>query len=663
MSSEHSNCMKKGISVKNLDTEANPRDDFYRFATGGWRKAHPLEKEYASFGVFNLLAEEARDNVKELIANLGETPEAKVKGSIAQKIADLYALGMDTERLAREGNAPLKPILSRIEKYTSDKLAEYVAWLSLGIDSTFFSFGVGPDLGNSSKNILHISEAGLGLGDRDYYLERNENNDRILAAYRKYIADLMTLAGYSPEDAQRISDTVVKVETEMARHKKTREERRNPMLSYNINSLEGLEKDYPAVPWREIFRLTDLKGIGDINVSSPRFLTFINEYLPSLTEQEIKDMMAYGAVANSAGALGEAFYDVTFEMYDRVMSGTEEKRPLWKRAQGTVGSLFGEAIGQLYVGKYFPPQNKDYMLKLVENLRTSLKKHITELSWMEDATKEKALDKLASMNAKIGYPDKWKDYSEIEIDPSLSYMENLLRASEWFTRDNFSKLSKPVDRDEWHMYPQTVNAYYSPQMNEICFPAAILQPPFFNIEADDAVNYGGIGVVIGHEMTHGFDDSGRQLDKEGNLNNWWTEQDEKNFNALTAKLVEQFNAVEVAPGVTANGEYTLGENIADQGGLRIALTALSHVTPDLESDENGTDGFTPLQRFYLSYAGVWANNIRPEEVLVRTKTDPHSLAENRVNVTLRNIEPFFRAFNVTEEDKLYRPSSEQVVIW
>ena len=654
---------KHGVDLNQLDQTADPKTDFYRYATGGWCDAHPLQGEYASFGVFNLLSENARDNVRDLIDNLKNDPESKIEGTIAQKVADLYAMGLDVERLAKEGNTPLQPILTRIENFTSDKLAETIAWLSIGLDNTFFGYGVGPDFGDSERNILHITEAGIGLGDRDYYLVKSDKNDQIMAAYREYICKIMHLAGYSVEDAQRISETVIKIETEYAKNKKTREESRDPLLRYNVMSLDELEDKFQNITWRDIFAKSGIEDITNVNISSMKFIKFINDYIPTLDEREIKDMMAYGSVSSSSGALSEDFYDLDFEMFGKIMSGTEEKRPRWKRAQGMVGSLFGEAIGQLYVNKYFPEKNKKYMLGLVENLRAALKKHIEELSWMSEETKAKAIEKLEGMRVKIGYPDKWKDYSEIKIDPNISYMENLLKASEWFAKDNYSKLNKPVDREEWHMYPQTVNAYYSPQMNEICFPAGILQPPFFDIDAEDALNYGGIGVVIGHEMTHAFDDSGRQYDKFGNLNNWWTEEDEKKFNSLADKLIEQFDEIEVAPGVKANGKFTLGENIADQGGLRVALTALKMASSDEGLDSLDKDGLNALQKFYISYGGVWANNIRPEEILVRTQTDPHSLARNRVNVTLKNIQPFIEAFNITKGDKMYRDEKDQVIIW
>lgn len=653
--------MKKGINRNNLDTTVDPRDDFYSFACGGWQKKHPLEGEYSQFGTFNVLAEEARDNVRHLIETLSEDKDAGIKGTLAQKISDLYAMGMDMQRRDAEGCSPLSPILGRIEGFTRDKLADTVAWLSFGLDSTFFGYGVGPDPGDSGMNMLHVMEAGLGLGDRDYYLEKSETNDRILAAYRDYIIRIMTLAGYDQESATRVSTTVIETETEFARHKKTREERRDPLLGYNVRTIDQLADDYPVFPWKEIFRLSGLQEPKKVNVSSPGYMAFINDYYPTLSDRQIKDLMAFGAVSSSTGVLGEAFYEADFEMFSRVMSGIEEKKPLWKRAMAIPNSMFGEAVGQLYVKKFFPKENKEYMVRLVENLRNALGQHIESLAWMSDSTKSKALEKLSALKVKIGYPDKWKDYSEIQIDPAKSYLENVLAASEWFTRDNYSKMDKPVDKEEWYMTPQTVNAYYSPLTNEICFPAGILQPPFFDINADDAQNYGAIGVVIGHEMTHGFDDSGRKYDLHGNLVNWWTEEDEKKFKALTDRLEEQFNRVEVAPGVHANGKYTLGENIADQGGLRVAMTAYRNAVG--EECHNKIDGFTGLQRFYLAYAGVWASNIRQEEILVRTQSDPHSLAVNRVNVTLKNIVPFLEAFDVKDGNAMFRDECERVTIW
>ncbi len=649
------------MNLNNLDTSINPRDDFYMYACGGWMKNNPLKAEFARYGTFDELRENAKKQLKELITGLADNPESKIKGTNAQKVCDIFALGMDAERLNREGASPLLPMLEKIESMKTDEFFRVLSWMHNGIGSTFFSTGVGADPMDSNMNIMHIGEAGLGLGDRDYYLERSETNDRIMAAYEKYVKRLMKLAGYGDAECERIWLNVISIETEIARHKKTREERRDPLKRYNMMSYADLKQHYPEIDWDTYFSGLGIENLDKANVSSVGFLDFLNGYLFELTDRQKKDMMIYDVVSSSSGLLSDDFQKANFEMYDRVMSGIEEMEPRWKRAMAIPSSMFGEAVGELYVGKYFPEENKRYMTEMVRNLRKALGKHIDSLTWMSDATKAKAHEKLATFTVKIGYPDKWKDYSGIDIDPERSYLENVHEASRWYVQDNYQKLGTPVDRDEWHMTPQTVNAYYNPTTNEICFPAGILQPPYFDPKADDAENYGAIGVVIGHEMTHGFDDSGRRFDKEGNLSDWWQPEDAERFNALADSLVKQFDAVEVSPGVHANGRFTLGENIADQGGLRIALTAYLDSTDAPERKD--IYGFTPLQRFYLAYANVWANNIREEEILARTKTDPHSLGNNRVNETLKNIEPFFSAFGIKEGDPMFRPESERVVIW
>lgn len=646
----------------NIDATIKPGEDFYGYACGGWQKSHPLKGEYSRYGVFDDIAEKNLQQVKDLIENLGEHPDASKPGTIAQKVNDIYRAGLDMDRRNELGAAPIMPIVERIEKMGPEDFTATMAWLNRGAGGGFFGFGVGSDPADSNMNILHVSECGLTLGDRDYYLEKNETNDKILDAYHKYVKRIMTLVGYRDEDAERVWQSVIGIETDIATHKKTREERRNPLLSHNWMTIDEFCTKYPAIDWKGIFEGSGLKIPQGLNVSSVKFIEFINSYIPTLDIRRIKDYLIFTAVCEGTGTLSDDFYEADFEMFGRVMSGKEEKKPLWKRAMAIPNSMFGEAIGQLYVEKYFPERNKAYMKGLVENLRKALGKHIRECSWMSDATKEKALDKLASLKVKIGYPDKWKDYSGINIDPEKNYLENVLAASEWYVRDNYDKLGKPVDKDEWFMTPQTVNAYYSPVMNEICFPAGILQAPYFDIDADDAQNYGAIGVVIGHEMTHGFDDQGRRFDKEGNLVDWWTADDESRFNALADRLVEQFDSVEVAPGVHANGRYTLGENIADQGGLRLAYTAYKIAAGDKPADDTQKE-FTPDQLFYLAYASVWASNIRPEEILVRTKSDPHSLGRNRVNVTLRNLQPFFDAFDITKGQPMFRPEEDRVIIW
>lgn len=644
-----------------IDTTIDPRNDFYDYACGGWQKSHPLKPEYSRYGVFDLIRDKSLIQIKELIENLENSPETAVSGSISQKINDIYRLGMDMDRRNKEGATPILPIVERIQNLSRDNLDETFAWLHRGAGGGFFGFGVGADPDDADMNILHVSECGLMLDDRDYYLEKNERNDEILKAYKDYVLKIMQLTGYSPEDAFRVWESVIEIETEIARHKKTREERRNPLLSYNKMSLEDFIQKYDAIDWKSVFEGAGLELPEGLNVISPAFIEFINSYIPSLELQKIKDYLVFTAIAEATGTLSEDYQKADFELYGRVMSGREEMKPLWKRVMGIPNSMFGEAVGQLYVEKYFPAESKTYMMNLVENLRNALKTHISNLDWMSEETKEKALIKLSDLKVKIGYPDKWKDYSEITIDPKKSFHANVLAASEWFIQDGYSKLGKPVDKDEWFMTPQTVNAYYHPTMNEICFPAAILQSPYFDKDAPEASNYGAIGVVIGHEMTHGFDDQGRRFDAAGNLNDWWTKEDEERFNSLTDKLVDQFDAIEVAPGVHANGRFTLGENIADQGGLRIALTAYGKALNIENPEENLTD--EQLRDFYLAYASVWASNIRPEDILSRTKTDPHSLEKNRVNETLKNITPFSRAFNIKEGDKMYRLPKDRVVIW
>lgn len=650
-----------GVDKANLDATAKPQADFYQYACGGWKEAHPLTGEYARYGMFDLLRENAKNQLKELILTLKDNPESKAAGTNAQKVSDIYEMGMDTDRLNREGAAPLKPILEKVSGSNKANLATILGWQHNGLGGSFFTVGVGSDYNNSSMNMLHVGETGLGLGDRDYYLEKNERNAEILSAYDKYLRTISELAGYSAKDAERMAANVIALETKIAEHKMTREERRNPMLRNNPMTYAEFKTAYPNFDWDAYFTTLGLQNVEKMNVGSPKYMEFFNNLLTEIDEATLRDYLTVEAISESASLLSDDFINANFEMYDKVLSGKEEMEPLWKRAMVIPNSMFGEAIGQLYVEKYFPEENKRYMKQLVENLRVALGEHIDNLTWMSEETKEKAHEKLSTFTVKIGYPDKWKDYSEITVDPSKSYLENVLEASRWYKQDNLKKMGKPVDKTEWLMTPQTVNAYYNPTTNEICFPAAILQAPYFDKNADDAMNYGAIGVVIGHEMTHGFDDQGRQYDKDGNLSDWWKDEDATKFKGLADKLVAQFDAVEVLPGVFANGRFTLGENIADQGGLRVAYTAYKNSLGDNEGKV--IDGFTPDQRFYLAYAGLWAQNIRDEEVARLTKSDPHSLGENRVNVTLRNLQPFFEAFGISEGDTMYRPEDDRVVIW
>lgn len=650
------------MDLNNFDNTVSPREDFYQYCNGGWMAAHPLTPEYARFGMFDLLRENAREQLKDLILNMSENAEAKIPGTIAQKVGDLYAMGMDVERLNAEGAAPLRPLLDKIAAAdVENDLAALLAWQHSGVGSSFFGSGVGPDAMDSNMNILHIGEVGLGLGDRDFYLDGSPRSKELLDAYRIYVMRLMELTGHDAAGQERVWNAVIKIETEFARNKMTREERRNPRARYNIITIDEIKSRFADFDWDTYFSGLGLKNVDKANFANPAFSDFLFSFIPTLSAQEIKDYMTFETISDATNLLSDDFINASFELYDRVMSGKEELEPRWKRAMAIPNSMLGEAVGKLYVEKYFPERNKEYMKKLVANLVEALGKHIDSLSWMSEATKAKAHEKLSTFVVKIGYPDKWKDYSGITVDPEKSYQENVLEASRWYVRDNYAKFGKPVDKDEWHMTPQTVNAYYSPMTNEICFPAAILQPPYFDPEADDAQNYGAIGVIIGHEMTHGFDDSGRQFDKNGNLEDWWSPADSDSFNALADKLVAQFDAIEVAPGVNANGRFTLGENIADQGGLRIAMTAFKNAAEGNLQEEK--DGFTPIQRFYIAYANVWAGNIREEEIKTCTKMDPHSIGRLRTNATLSNIDDFITAFAISQGDAMWRAPEDRVIIW
>lgn len=644
----------KGIEAANLDTTVSPKVDFYEYACGGWMKANPLKPEYSRYGTFDELGENNREQLKELV--LGLDPNA-ADGTNAQKVRDLYAMGMDSLRLNEEGAAPLAKDLATIAAANRDSLVELMATMpGLGI---FFGTGVSSDLADSNVNTMYWGQGGLGLGDRDYYTEKSERNDKILAAYRTYLETVASLAGYDKAAASRLASNVIKLETTLAADQMTRTQQRDIAAQYNVRAVADLDKEYPSVNLKRYFELQNL-NVDTIIVDSPKYYATVAKALAEQPEEVLRDYAAASYISSAAPYLSDDFINADFKL-SQVLSGVEEQRPRWKRALSVPNSVLGEVVGQLYIEKYFPESSKERMLTLVGNLQESLGEHIDSLTWMSDTTKMRAKEKLASFRVKIGYPDNWRDYSALEINPGKSYWENIQSAILFNQDYNNSDYGKPVDRERWLMSPQTVNAYYNPSTNEICFPAGILQPPFFDPEADDAVNYGAIGVVIGHEMTHGFDDQGRQFDKDGNFADWWTPADAEAFNALADKLVAQFDSIEVAPGLRANGRLTLGENIADQGGLRVAYTAYKNSLNGIEGPV--IDGFTPDQRFYLAYSNVWAGNIREDEIRQRTMSDPHSLGKWRVNASLRNIEPFFTAFGITESDPMFRPASERVIIW
>lgn len=650
------NEIKKGVDRANLDPATAPQDDFYQFACGGWMKAHPLKPEFARFGTFDELRENNRKQLRDLITGLDSKNEPN--GSIAQKIGDLYALGLDSIKLNIDGAQPIMGDVVAINQTPKADLVDLMASM-IGV-SAFFVTGIEADMADSNVNAMYWSQSGLGLGDRDFYLEDTENARHIREAYRSYLKTIASLVGYSEEAQNRLADNVMEIETRLAQAAMTREEMRNPASIYNPMPMERIARDYPNVDLRRYFSRQGIDNIDTVIVCQPSSLAAVDRIMAESTEQALHDYFTAGYISTAADYLSDDFINARF-LLSKAVSGVEEPLPRWKRALSVPNALLGEAVGELYVAKYFPESSKAKMLELVGNLKTALGQHIEGLTWMSDTTKSRALEKLESFSVKIGYPDKWRDYTKLSIDPRRSYWDNIKAALKHEMDYNLADWKKPVDRSRWYMPPQTVNAYYNPSTNEICFPAGILQAPYFDPQADDASNYGAIGVVIGHEMTHGFDDQGSRFDKNGNLADWWTEADREAFTRLTDGLVRQFDKIIVLGDTHANGRFTLGENIADQGGLRVAYTAYHN----LPGDRNGgtIDGFSPDQRFYLAYANVWAGNIRDEEILLRTKTDPHSLGKWRVNGTLRNIDPFFTAFNIKPGDKMYLAPEERIVIW
>jgi putative endopeptidase len=655
----------KSLNPEYFDQSTPAADDFFHHVNRGWQQAHPLTDEYSRYGQFNILNDSSEVRIKDIVLNLGATNPQP--GTVAFKVSTIYNQAMDSVRRNSEGAKPIQADLKRIESTTHDGMQDLFLWMHGNYSSPFFSAGPQENLANSNEYAMYVSGGSLGMGDRDYYLLNDKRNKEVRDAYKKLISDYMQLAGYSKKDANRIVKNVLKIETAIADSTWTREESRNIPKMYNPRTFAQLKEMYPNICWDRFFIETmGIASPDEVIVTEINTVKQADNLLASLSDREIKDYYLWKYVAQAASQLSDDFTNASFQ-FNKVMSGVQQLRPRWKRALGATEGCMGEAIGQLYVEKYFPQSSKDYMIGLVENLRVALGKHIINLKWMSDETKLNAIKKLNAFTVKIGYPDKWKDYSDMEIDPALSYYENMHNVTMWHQKKYYEKWGKPVDKTEWGMTPQTVNAYYNPMANEIVFPAAILQAPFFDANASDAENYGGIGVVIGHEMTHGFDDQGCNFDADGNMVNWWTEEDAQSFASMTQGLAAQFDEVEVLPGLHANGQYTLGENIADQGGLRVAMTAFLDSQRkkgvDVESEDAKIDGYTPIQAFYMNYANLWANNIRDEEIRSLTIGDVHSLGLNRVNVTLRNIEPFFKAFNIKEGDKMFRPAEQRIVIW
>ncbi|MCM1291668.1 MAG: M13 family metallopeptidase [Prevotella sp.] len=655
----------KSYDKANTSATVSAKTDFYQHANEGWMKSHPLTPEYARYGQFNILNDSSNNRVERIMTNLKASNPAK--GTNAQKVADLYELGNDMKRRNKLGAKPILPVLAKIETANPDEMDDLFLYMHREISSPFFTAVPQEDLDNSSIFAMYLGGGGMGLSDRDYYLKDDQRNKEVREAYKKLIQKQMQLAGYNKKDAARIVNSVMKIETALADSAWTREQSRNLLAMNNRRSMEQIKAAYPNVPWDKFFIETmKIETPDSVIVTELSCMNQANNLLASTTDREKKDYYLWKAVNQAAPYLSEAFDNANFE-FNKVVSGVQKQQPRWKKSLGTTESILGEAIGELYVEKYFPESSKKYMEGLVENVRRALGKHIINLPWMTDDTKLNAIKKLNAITVKIGYPDKWKDYTTLTIDPELSYYENVHNAHMWLQDDYLSRYGKPVDRTLWQMLPQQINAYYNPLNNEIVFPAGILQAPFYDPEASDAENYGGIGVVIGHELSHGFDDQGCNFDADGNMTNWWTAEDAKAFKELTQGLVAQFDEVEVLPGLHANGAYTLGENIGDQGGLRVAFTAFLDSQKkkgvDVESQEALIDGLTPAQAFYLNYANLWAQNVRDEEIRSLTVGDVHSIGKNRVNVTLKNLDPFFKAFGITEGDPMFRPENERIVIW
>lgn len=653
------NVQAGGIDLNNLDRSVSPEADFYQFACGGWMKAHPLTDEYGRFGSFDLLAENNRQQMKELIEGLAANPAEQ--GTIARKIGDLYNIAMDSTKLNADGGAPIKPQLEKIAAVKDRKaLNQLIAEMTRQGFGPYFGVYIGPDDMNSSVNLVQTYQGGLGLGDRDYYIKEDEHNTEIRTKYEAHVAKMFQLAGWTEKEAGKAATEVMAIETQLAKASYEKVKMRDPHANYHKMSVEELKKNIPGIDWDVYFATLGLQGITELNVGQPEPIQEVASILNTVDLEAQKSYLQWKVIDAAASYLSDDFVTENFEFNGKVLSGVKEMKPRWKRAVATVDGAMGEAVGQMYVEKYFPAAAKERMVKLVGNLQQALGERIQGLEWMSDETKAKALEKLAAIYVKVGYPDKWRDYAALEIKDD-SYWFNILRSNEFDFNYMLSKAGKPVDKTEWLMTPQTVNAYYNPTTNEICFPAGILQYPFFDMNADDAFNYGAIGVVIGHEMTHGFDDQGRQYDKDGNLKDWWTAEDAKNFEARAQVLVNWFDSIEVLPGLHANGQLTLGENIADHGGLQVAFQAFHNATKNAPLGE--VDGFTPEQRFYLAYANVWAANIREEQIRFLTQMDVHSLGRWRVNAALPHINGWNEAFNIKEGDLMYLAPDNRASIW
>ena len=649
-----------GIDLANMDTTVSAGTDFFRYACGGWNDAHPLTAEYSRYGTFDELFENSQKQLRELIEGLAAQKNNQA-GSAAQKIGDLYNMAMDSVTLNKQGAEPVKAMLDKIAgmKDKSEIVPMMTEMAHIGIGTYFHSY-VYADPKNSSLNIFQMGQGGINLGEKEYYLDTDSITQNIREQYKLYIGKLFQLAGFSEADAQQKVADVMEIETAIAKVSRSATELRDPEANYHKMSFDELKKTIAGIDWDAYMKGLGIQAPAELNVEQVEPIQEVARLMNTLPLSKHVSYLEYNLLDAAASCLSDDFVAARFDFYGKVLSGRQVNQPRWKRAVNSVNGMLGELVGEMYVEKYFPAAAKERMVKLVKNLQTALGERIDAQEWMSDSTKIRAHEKLAAFHVKVGYPDKWKDYSKLEIKND-SYWANVCRASEWGFNDMYSRIGKPVDKDEWLMTPQTVNAYYNPSTNEICFPAAILQPPFFNMEADDAANYGAIGVVIGHEMTHGFDDQGRQFDRDGNLTDWWAPGDADRFKERAQVMVDFFNKIEVLPGLQANGELTLGENLADHGGLNVAYLAFQNATKD--APLGVVDGFTPEQRFFLAYATLWAGNIRDEQIRVYTKSDPHSLGKWRVNGALPHIQAWYDAFHITPSDPLYVAPENRVNVW
>ena len=655
--------LKSGINMGDLDQSVRPADDFYEYACGGWMKANPLPAAYSRYGSFDRLGEDNNKRINGILKELQEN--SYPAGTVEQKLSDLYKLAMDSARREKDGLAPVMPLIQRMEaaKTKEQLFAIQLEMMPYG-DAELFVAYIGADEKNATQNILNFMQGGLTLGQKDYYVENDEATVKIREAYKKHIVRMFQLYGFKKGVAEKKMKNILKVETALAKASKSRTEMRDPIANYNKMALKELDA---LCPHLQIERQMNAKGIKsqyiqEVVVGQVEFMKAADKIFETMTPAEYRDVMEWGQIDGYTGYLNDEVRAANFDFYGKVLSGRKEDHPLWRRATSQVQSVMGEALGRIYVKKYFPASSKERMKTLVENLRIALGERIAAQDWMDDSTKVNALLKLNTFYVKIGYPDRWTDLSALKIDAKKSYYENMKECSRfWIAWRIEHTAGKPVDRDDWHMNPQTVNAYYNPTTNEICFPAGILQVPFFDPTADDAFNYGAIGVVIGHEMTHGFDDQGRQYDKDGNMHDWWKDADAKNFTERTDKYADFFSKIKVLPDLNANGRLTLGENLADHGGLQVAYTAFLNATK--RNPLPVIDGLTPAQRFFVAYAGVWAGNITEAEIRNRTKSDPHSLGRWRVNGALPHIDAWYEAFGVKAGDKMYLPKSERLPLW